>query len=155
MNPLVLLLMGMSVVLLGILVIRLHAVLALLCGALMVGLLTPPSLLKAYAVGKKMPATQVNALLHQSLGERLANAFGDTCAKIGLLIVLACIIGKCILDSGAAERIVRTLLKVSGEKKAPVAFMLSSFILGIPIFVDTVFLLMLPLARAMGVRKPQ
>jgi GntP family gluconate:H+ symporter len=155
MNPLILLLIGMAVVLLGILVMKLHPVLALLSGALIVGLLTSSSLLQTYATGKHLSPAQVNALLNQSLGERIANAFGDTCAKIGLLIVLASIVGKCILDSGAAERIVRTLLKVSGEKRAPIAFMLSSFILGIPIFVDTVFLLMLPLARAMGVRMPK
>jgi GntP family gluconate:H+ symporter len=155
MNPLVLLFIGMGVVLLGILVIKLHPVLALLSGALVVGLLTSPALLQAYAAGKNMSPAHVNAFLNQSLGERIANGFGETCGKIGLLIVLASITGKCILDSGAAERIVRALLRISGEKKAPISFMISGFILGIPIFVDTVFLLMLPLARAMGVRTPK
>jgi GntP family gluconate:H+ symporter len=90
--------------------------------------------------------------MNQSLGERVAIAFGDTCEKIGLLIVLASIIGKCMLDSGAAERIVRTILGIFGDRKAPGAFMASSFLLGIPIFFDTIFYLMVPLARAMGVR---
>jgi GntP family gluconate:H+ symporter len=44
------------------------------------------------------------------------------------------------------------MLSVFGERRAPAAFMVSSFALGIPIFFDTVFYLMIPLARAMGVR---
>ena len=152
MSPIIILLVGMIIVLGGILVIRLHAVLALLLGALVVGLLTRRDLLLQYATSKKFSPEQITSFLNQSIGERVANGFGDTCSKIGLLIVFASIIGKCMLDSGAAERIVRGLLKVSGEKKAPVSFMLSAFTLGIPIFFDTVFFLMVPLARAMGVR---
>ncbi|HEV8285595.1 MAG TPA: SLC13 family permease [Chitinophagaceae bacterium] len=155
MTPLILLLIGIVVVLGSILVIRLHAVLALLFGAFVVALLTPSSFLQRYALSNKFSESQLNALINQSAGERVAIGFGDTCAKIGLLIVLASIIGKCMMDSGAAERIVRTMLRISGEKKAPVAFTVSSFTLGIPIFFDTVFLLMVPLARVMGVRHPR
>lgn len=153
MSPILLLIIGLIVVLGGILVIKLHPILALLLGALTVGFLTPASLLQEYAASKKFSPQQVAALLDQSLGERVAIAFGHTCEKIGLLIVLASIIGKCLLDSGAAERIVRSMLSVFGEKKTPISFMASSFMLGIPIFFDTVFYLMIPLARAMGVRK--
>jgi len=155
MTPLILLLIGIVVVLGSILVIRLHAVLSLLFGAFVVALLTPTFFLQRYALSNKFSESQVNALINQSAGERVAIGFGDTCAKIGLLIVLASIIGKCMMDSGAAERIVRTMLRISGEKKAPMSFMVSSFTLGIPIFFDTVFLLMVPLARVMGVRHPK
>jgi GntP family gluconate:H+ symporter len=152
MSPILLLIIGLIVVLGGILVVKLHPILALLLGALIVGFLTPASLLEEFAISKKLSPQQITALLEQSLGERVAIAFGNTCEKIGLLIVLASIIGKCLLDSGAAERIVRSMLSVFGEKKAPASFMASSFLLGIPIFFDTVFYLMIPLARAMGIR---
>ncbi len=152
MTPILLLVIGLIVVLGGILVVKLHPILALLVGALLVGFLTPTHLLQDYALSKNLSPQQVTALLDQSLGERIAIAFGNTCEKIGLLIVLASIIGKCLLDSGAAERIVRSILSVFGDKKAPVSFMASSFLLGIPIFFDTIFYLMIPLARAMGVR---
>lgn len=153
MSPILLLIIGLIVVFGGILVVKLHPILALLLGALIVGFLTPPSLLQEYAVSKNLSPQQVTVLLDQSLGERVAIAFGETCEKIGLLIVLASIIGKSLLDSGVAERIVRSMLSIFGEKKAPVSFMASSFLLGVPIFFDTVFYLMIPLARAMGVRK--
>ncbi|HRI80339.1 MAG TPA: SLC13 family permease [Cyclobacteriaceae bacterium] len=155
MSPIVLVIIGVVVVLGGILLVKLHPILALLLGALIVGILTPDSLLEGFAVSKGMSTTQTNALLNQSLGKRVALGFGDTCEKVGMLIVLASIIGKCLLDSGAAERIVRSMLRIFGEKKAPVAYMVSSFALGIPIFFDTVFYLMIPLARAMGIRTPK
>lgn len=152
MSPIILLIIGMTVVLGGILIFRLHPILALLSGALIVGSFTSDELLHRYAGSEKLSPQETNALLDQSLGERVAIGFGNTCEKVGLLIVLASIMGKCLLDSGAGERIVRSILSVFGEKKAPSSFVASSFILAIPIFFDTVFYLMIPLAKAMGVR---
>jgi GntP family gluconate:H+ symporter len=83
MSPFLLLVIGLIVVLGGILVLRLHPILALLLGALIVGFFTPPSLLQEYAISKKLSPQQVSALLDQSLGERVAIAFGNTCEKIG------------------------------------------------------------------------
>lgn len=87
-----------------------------------------------------------------TIGARVAGGFGETCRKIGILIAMAAIIGKCLLDSGAADRIVRTALNWFGEKAAPLAFMSSGFFLGIPVFFDTVFYLMIPLGKAMRLR---
>lgn len=87
-----------------------------------------------------------------TIGARVAEGFGGTCVKIGILIAMAAIIGKCLLDSGAADRIVRTILGWFGEKAAPVAFVASGFFLGIPVFFDTVFYLMIPLGKAMRLR---
>jgi gluconate:H+ symporter, GntP family len=152
MNPVILLVIGLAVVLGGILWLKLHPVIALLLGTLIVGSLTSTDLLQQYAQSIGLSEKETNSFLNNSLGERVAMGFGKTCEKIGLLIMLASIIGKALLDSGAAERIVRSMLSVFGPKKAPWSFMLSSFVLGIPIFFDTVFYLMIPLARAMGVR---
>ena len=155
MSPIFILLIGMSVVLAAILVLRLHPILALLMGALIVGFLTSSSQLQQYAISKSFSPAQVKALLDQSLGERITKGFGNTCEKVGLIILLASFIGKCLLDSGAAERIVRSLVKVFGEAKAPASFMVSSFVLAIPTFFEAVFYLMMPLARTMGIRKPK
>jgi GntP family gluconate:H+ symporter len=88
----------------------------------------------------------------KTVGERVALAFGTTCGKVGILIALAAIIGKCLLDSGAADRIVRAALGVTGERGAPFAFMGSGFFLGVPVFFDTVFYLMIPLGKALRMR---
>jgi GntP family gluconate:H+ symporter len=87
-----------------------------------------------------------------TVGERVASSFGSTCTKIGILIALAAIIGVCLLESGAADRIVRSAINVCGEKGAPFAFVGSGFLLGIPVFFDTVFYLMIPLGKALRVR---
>jgi GntP family gluconate:H+ symporter len=151
-DPLWLLLAGMVVVLGGILVLRLHPFLALILGALVVASLTSSASLRQFAQSQKYSAAQTEALVHQTVGERVAGEFGRTVTKIGILIAMASVIGKCLLDSGAAERIVRSVLWLSGEKGAPRAFLSSAFVLGIPVFFDTVFYLMLPLGKAMGVR---
>lgn len=88
----------------------------------------------------------------KNMGERVAAGFGKTCTGIGILIAMAAIIGKCLMDSGAAERIVLGLRNALGEKRTPLAFMGSGFTLGIPVFFDTVFYLMIPLGKAMRVR---
>jgi GntP family gluconate:H+ symporter len=155
MSPVFILIAGIIVVLTAILVIRLHPILALLMGALVAGALTSPYLLQQYAISKSFSPEQVKALLDQSLGERITKGFGNTCEKVGLLIVLASFIGKCLLESGAAERIVRSLIQWFGEKMAPLSFTISSFVLGIPTFFEAVFYLMIPLARIMGIRKPK
>ena len=65
---------------------------------------------------------------------------------------MAAIIGTCLMESGAAMRIVRSSLSVFGEKKAPEAMAGSSFLLGIPVFFDTLFYLMVPLAKALALQ---
>ncbi len=83
---------------------------------------------------------------------RLAAGFGSTAGKIGILIAMASIIGKCLLDSGAADRVVRSSISLFGEGAAPVAFIVAGFALGVPVFFDTVFYLMIPLGKAMRMR---
>jgi len=151
-DPLWLMFIGMIVVLGGILALRLHAFLALILGAIIVGSLTATPALRQFAQDKNMTAAETEALVQQSVGERVAGAFGRTCTKIGILIAMASIIGKFLLESGAAERIVRSLLKWLGEKRAPGAFLGSGFLLGMPVFFDTVFYLMMPLGKAMGIK---
>lgn len=80
---------------------------------------------------------------------RVATAFGESAGKIGIVIGLAAVIGKCMLDSGAADRIVRSFLRLLGQKGTPVALLGSGFILAVPVFFDTVFYLLVPLARSL------
>jgi GntP family gluconate:H+ symporter len=99
-----------------------------------------------------LPLSNYNSALTASKSSvfgRLTSGLGTTCGKIGLLIAFASIIGFCLHSSGAAEQIVTSMLKITGERGAPVGFMLSGFLLGIPVFFDTVFYLMIPLGQAL------
>jgi len=83
MSPILILIAGMIAVLAGILLVRLHPVLALLGGAVIVGFLTSPYLLQQYAVSKSFSPQQIKVLLDQSTGERIAKGFGNTCERVG------------------------------------------------------------------------
>lgn len=78
--------------------------------------------------------------------------FGDLVGGLGLIIALAAIIGTCMMASGAADRVVRSLMDAFGEKRAGIVLLLSGFLLSIPVFFDTVFFLLIPLARALALR---
>ena len=151
-DPILILLVGIIIVVGGIIGLKLHPVLSLLLAAIVVALLTPSVSVEQYFISKGTVSAEAAKLAHKSIGERIATEFGNTCAKIGILIAMAAIIGKAMLDSGAAEKIIRAMLKITGVNNAPIGFILSSFFLTIPVFVDTVIFLMMPLAKAMGMR---
>ena len=176
MDPLILLLIGMAIVIGCILAFRMHAFLALSLAGITVAMITPVQNLDGYAeyqyakwddneekkrdgqkVSKKVGWTRYEADEFKSFArksgvERFAKELGGMAGKIAILIAMAAIIGKCLLDSGAADRIVRTALNIVGEKRAPLAFIGSGFALGIPVFFDTVFYLMIPLGKALRLR---
>ena len=129
MHPLVILGIGVAVVLGMIIALRINAFLALITAAIVVSLLAPG------ALGEKI--------------SRVAGTFGETAGKIGIVIALAAVIGRCLIDSGAADRIVRMFVGLLGEKRCAISLMSSGFVLSIPVFFDTVFYLLLPLARSM------
>ena len=151
-DPLFILLVGVIIIVVGIIGLKLHPFLALLLGAVVVAMLTPGSIIEQYALSKGGTIKAAQELSHKSVGERVATEFGATCGKIGIIIAMASIIGKCLLESGGAERIIRSVLKFTGIDKAPSAFLVSSFLIGIPVFFDTVLFLMIPLAKAMTMR---
>ena len=152
MDPIILIFIGLAVIIGSILILKLHPVLALLFAAIIVGILTTGDHLVQYAQSKGMSDAEISAFVNQPVGKRIATAFGNTASKIGILIAMAAIIGTCLLRSGAADRVVRAALKLFGEKRAPAAFLSSGFTLAIPVFSDTVFYLLLPLAKAMRLR---
>jgi GntP family gluconate:H+ symporter len=62
------------------------------------------------------------------------------------------VIGMCLMESGAADKVVRKFLGVFGEKRSGAAIAASSYVMSIPIFFDTFYMLLLPLARALRAR---
>ena len=128
-SPFAILAIGIATVIGLIVFLRINAFIALITAAIVVSLLAPG----AWS-GK--------------IG-RVALAFGETAGNIGIVIALAAVIGTCMMDSGAADRIVRAFLRLLGQKRAPFALMGSGFVLSVPVFFDTVFYLLVPLARSL------
>src|SRR5580765_7830091 len=155
MNPLLIVAIGIIVVLFCIIVLRLHVLISLLFAALITGILCSQAQLYQYAVHSGMTTVDASKFSMQTIGERLSNAFGNTAAKIGIVVIFASIIGSALIKSGGAERIIRSLLKGVGEKNAGLAFLAGSFSLAIPIFIDMVYFLMIPLVKSMGIHNPK
>lgn len=152
MDPFILLFIGMTIVIAGIVWLRLNAFIALFAGGLAVAVLTPTENLERHALAQGATPAAAAARAAEPLGTRLAAKFGSSAAQLGILIAMASIVGVGLMASGGAERIVRSALGFFGEARAPLVFGISGFILGIPIFFDTVFLLLIPIARAMALR---
>lgn len=142
----------MVVVVGSILLLRLHAFLALLLGAFLVAFLTAPETIETHALERGLSSEAAVRLSKETVGERVAEGFGRTAGQIGILIAMASIIGMSLLESGAADRMVRSVLYWIGEKRAPLGLMTSGFFLAIPVFFDTVFYLMIPLGKALRLR---
>jgi GntP family gluconate:H+ symporter len=146
----------MVVVVVALLAFRLHAFLALMLAAVLVAVLTPQEALQRIATAMvedgKLTPKQEAAFVTSTAPERVLKAFGETCGSMGLLIAMASIIGKCLLDSGAAMRIVQSILKWCGQARAHIAFVFTGFALAIPVYFDAVFYLLMPIGKAMARR---
>ena len=155
MDPILIILIGTIVVLFCIIVLKLHAVISLLFAALVTGLLTSPELIYSFALHSGISEQEAQAMSNSGIGKRLATAFGNTSGKIGILIAFASIIGTSLMKSGGAERIVRSLLSLFGKKNSSLALLSGSFTLAIPVFFDTVFYLIIPIVKSVGVKNPK
>jgi gluconate:H+ symporter, GntP family len=140
--PFAVLVISVSLIIFLITVLKVHAFLALILAAFAAGLLSRPGRLE----GEPLKSHWLQAI------ELTTSEFGVTAGKIGVVIALASVIGMCLMESGAADKVVRRFLSWFGEKRAGTAIMASGYILSIPIFFDTFFMLLLPLARAMRIR---
>lgn len=136
--PFAVLLLGIVAVVLMISRWRLHPFVALILSAILVGL-----------VSIELPGDQYHVV---KAVEIPMQEFGNVAGKIAWVIALAAIIGTAMMQSGAAQKIVNWLISSLGEKQASVALLISGFILSIPVFFDTVFFLLIPLAIALALK---
>lgn len=154
MTALGLIALGLGVAVAALVWLRLHAFLAMMLAAFVVALATPSGVLKGYAEHQaaigKMDAGKVESFSESGAPDRVLDAFGDTCGSIGVLIAMASIMGRCLLDSGAAMRIVLSVLAVFGRARAHLAFIFAGFGLAIPVYFDAVFYLLMPIGKAMA-----
>jgi len=146
--PFAVLAICLAAIVLMITKLRIHAFLALIFAAILAGMLADklPGEYGTTADPAKEKSHWIQAV------ELTTAEFGVTAGKISVVIALAAVIGVCLMESGAADKVVRVFLSLFGAKRAGGAIATSSYIMSIPIFFDTFFMLLLPLARAMRVR---
>lgn len=75
----------------------------------------------------------------------IEKGMGDTLGHIAIIFGLGSILGKLLSDGGGATRIADTLINVFGKKYVTWAMLIASFIIGISLFLEVAFVLLIPL----------
>ena len=108
---------------------KINAFFALLLAALGVGLLS--------------------GLPTETIVATLKTGFGHTMEKIGLLIIFGTTLGVILEKTGATISMANAILRIVKEKNAPAAIALTGFIIGLPIFCDSGFIILSGLNRSL------
>ncbi|MDR5809921.1 GntP family permease [Caballeronia sp. LZ019] len=95
----------------------------------------------------------VSLLLGLAVGmpmDKIVKAFetgnGNTLGHIAVVVGLGTMLGKMMAESGGAERIANTLINLFGEKNIHWAMMVVAIIVGLPVFFEVGFVLLIPIA---------
>jgi Gnt-I system low-affinity gluconate transporter len=78
------------------------------------------------------------------LMDSIKNGMGDTLGFVATVVGLGAIFGQMLESSGGAESISKYLIKCFGEKRASWAMMFTGLIVGIPVFLDVGFIILIP-----------
>ena len=97
----------------------------------------------------------VGGLNESEITSTLMNGFGKTLGSIGIIIAFGTIIGAYLEKSGGAMAMANRVLKWVGEKNSTLAMNITGFIVSIPVFCDSGFVILSPLNKALSKkRKP-
>ena len=71
---------------------------------------------------------------------------GNTLGHIAIVVGLGTMLGKMMAESGAADQIALTLIRLFGEKNIHWAMMVIGLVVGLPMFFEVAFVLLIPIA---------
>jgi GntP family gluconate:H+ symporter len=71
---------------------------------------------------------------------------GGALGHIAIVVALGTMLGKMMAESGGADQIANTLIRLFGEKNIPWAMVLIGLIVGLPAFFEVGFVLLVPVA---------
>jgi gluconate:H+ symporter, GntP family len=125
-------LFALALILIAIVKFDIHPFLALFVGAILYGLLSG------------MP---VDLIL-----KSITDGFGGVLGSIGLLILLGVIMGTFLEKTGGALVIAEKILSWIGQKSVTVAMLMSGYILSIPVFGDSTFIMLNPISKSLSLK---
>jgi GntP family gluconate:H+ symporter len=109
--------------------LNLHPFLALLIAAILYGL--------------------CSGMSFETITQSINEGFGKTLGSIGLVIIIGVIIGTFLEKSGGAYTLAQSVLKLTGKKNVPIGMALMGYIVSIPVFCDSGFIILTPLNKAL------
>ncbi len=71
---------------------------------------------------------------------------GNTLGHIAIVVALGTMLGKMMAESGGADQVAHTLIRIFGEKRVPWAMMVIGLLVGLPAFFEVGFVLLIPIA---------
>lgn len=80
------------------------------------------------------------------------DGFGGTIGSIGIVILLGTVIGTFLEKSGGAWRLAESILKVTGKKNVPMTMSIMGYVVSIPVFCDSGFVILSSLNKALSKR---
>lgn len=123
---------GIAVIILLTAKYRVHAFFALLIASFVVGL------------GAQLPVTDVIAAIKEG--------FGNIMKSLGFIIVLGTALGVLLENTGSTRVMASFILQKVGERRAPLAISITGFIVGLPIFCDSGYIVLSGLNRSLAKR---
>jgi GntP family gluconate:H+ symporter len=96
------------------------------------------------AVAAHMP---LNTVVHS-----FEAGLGNTLGHIAVVVALGTMLGKMMAESGGADRIAFTLIRLFGEKRVHWAMVVIGLIVGLPAFFEVGFVLLIPIAYTVARR---
>lgn len=91
----------------------------------------------------------LNGMSPSNVIEVINSGFGGTMAKIGIIILLGIIIGAFLEKTGGANKLASVILKLIGPKRLHMALGLMGYVVSIPVFADSGFIILSPLNKAL------
>lgn len=122
--PLIIVVLGVALLLALVTVVRLNTVFSLL--------------ITSIAVGFAMGMSPVE------IAKSVETGASTTMGQLALLLAFGAVLGKFMADGGAAEQITMVLTSVFGKKNLPWAMVLTGFLVGIPLFYNVGFIVLVP-----------
>lgn len=83
--------------------------------------------------------------------ETIQTGFGSTLGSLAIIVVFGAVIGKLMVDSGAATRLADTLIEKFGVGKVKVAMVIVGLVFGLAMFYEVAFIILAPLIIAVAV----
>lgn len=135
-HPVLAMAIGIVVMMLLVIFTKMHAFPSLIISAILIAVLAMP-----FGPDGSVVDTLTGCVSTVSKG------FGNSMTSIGIVIGFGCIMGIFLEKSGAAKRMALTILKLVGVKRCDIVLGLTGFVVSIPVFCDSGFVILSSLAK--------
>lgn len=129
--PLISLVIGVTLLLFLNIKLKINSILALIFSAIVVGF--------------------INGMKPVAILETIKEGLGSTLGSLALIIGFGAVLGKLMVDSGAAQRIASTLINKFGAKHVQWALIIVGAVFGISVFYEVAFMILAPLVISIAV----